>query len=576
MPAGDKQPRIPLHEEATEQFPKRQHVPRVSGWNSEEYQTPSDLNPDRAAMRLDGMVVVDCDSPEAIAKWERNFPDDLDVPQVDTARGRHYYYARPDDAPPELRQAIGVVAEHIDIKTGRGNYVLAPGALHRTGVRYEFVPGTEDLPLKPVPERLVKILVNRAQRSPSPAAPGSEQDTWDSIEWGRQNNTLAAFAGGFRRQGMSVQAMYKSLLVLNKVLCTPPMPVEEVKQIALSMGRYTPDPDTPVELAGDTLPTVSASSLGPPPPRTWLWEPYIPGNTVTLASGREGIGKGMWSAWLAVQVATGVLPGSSVRVEPKPVLWLTAEDHYHQDIWPRLRAAGWDPELHADIDFMHPRHKLVLPEDTHQLQATIEAGGYGLVIMDPGRSYFGERGRQGQPFSYNNEADIRPALQDLLGMASDTGVPVVFVGHWRKGQEGAVADRTAGTAAWKQVVRHALDFAQAEDGDRAMWVGKTNLGTQGHVRSFDVVAVDEFDTAKFVLGDLLPYSSLDSWMKEKQAHHGAIELEDETPTQQESLPVAESWTLPFVREGKVEVVTELRFVDAGLWKRSDKGASWTT
>jgi hypothetical protein len=61
----------------------------------------------------------------------------------------------------------------------------------------------------------------------------------ERIPSGERNKTLASLAGSMRRRGMSEAAMLAALLVENE-RCDPPLPEEDVRKIAESIGRYEP------------------------------------------------------------------------------------------------------------------------------------------------------------------------------------------------------------------------------------------------------------------------------------------------------------------------------------------------
>lgn len=497
--------------------------PTVKGWAAEEYTPPDDINPEHAALRTDDLVVVDCDTMDAAAEWLELEPNAVHTPQVKTGNGMHFYYARPEHPPEELH-SDSKVADNVDIKTGPGSYVMAPGSRHYSGAHYEWVGDSEQRELQPMPELVVKLLSKvRSGTSSTLAGPGSAELEWEAIPAGRRNTTLAAFAGTFRKQGMELGVLYALLKSINRAFCQPPLPDEEIQVIARSVSRYEVDPNLgEITLVGDDIEVISAAAMDAPPPRTWLWDPYIPDCTMTLVSGREGIGKGLFCAYLARCVASGEHPDGSEH-EPKKVLWLTAEDHPHLDIWPRLRAAGWDPEEHADVHFTDPRTLIVLPDDITALRDLIETEGYGLVIMDPGRSYIGTRDpKAAAAFTYNNEAALRPAMQQLVYMSADLRMPMVFVGHWKKG-EGPTRDQTSGSLAWKQVVRHALDFAEEEE-QHALWVGKSNSGQKGYVRGYEIEGDDEWESARIIIGEELPFTTLDGWIKDVKERGSVTDL----------------------------------------------------
>jgi hypothetical protein len=494
-------------------------APAVSGWAAADYETPADLDHEHAGLRTDVIVVVDCDNREAVESWLSHEPTAANTYRVKTARGEHFYYQRPEPAPDWLRP--GPMAPGIDIKTGTGAYVVAAGSLHPDGSVYEAVD--ENASIAPLPP-LVQSTLARTQQGTASESPAGSGETWEQIPDGRRDITLTAIAGTLRKQGMSTLEIARTLAGINARYCEPPLESVDIKRISLSVSRYEVDPDqTDIAVLGQGIDLIDGSELGKPPPKTWLWDPYVPDRTLTLVSGREGIGKGLFCAYMAAHVTRGCHPETGESMTPKSVLWFSAEDHHHLDIWPRLRAAGWEPGEHEKVWFQNPTKSLVLPEDIDHLTESVEAGNHGLVIMDPGRSFIGDRHRVGTPVSYNNESDIRPALQRLLHMSAELQVPIIFVGHWKKG-DAQVADMTSGTLAWKQVVRHALDFAKVEE-ERAFWVGKANNGPSGFVRSYRVEPVEEWESARFVLGDPLPFASLDAWMKSSRESSTTVPTE---------------------------------------------------
>jgi hypothetical protein len=380
--------------------------------------------------------------------------------------------------------------------------------------------------------------------APGPGASSPDPDAgWSTIPEGERNMRMASILGGIWRQGISASKFGALALALNKALCQPPLPADEIGVLVRSISRYEQEPDEAYVIEepeldeqldeqaddgdGDAL-WVIGNNFGPPPPKTWFWFPFIPDANMTMVSGREGIGKGLFCVYLATCMMLGVHPDTGEKIEPKNVAWLTAEDDPHDDIWPRLRAAGWDPAVHGKVHFLNRKIVLKLPEDSAPFERALERiPDLGLVIMDPGRSYFGRK--DGGQISYNDEADVRPAMVELQGIAKAMRVPMIFVSHWRKG-EGHTRDMTSGSGAWRQVCRHVLDFAEApaDDTQKAFWVGKTNIDRKGYVTGYTTEGVPEFQTAKWVRGDDLSaeYHSLDSWMDSVKAEEYALTDED--------------------------------------------------
>jgi hypothetical protein len=478
-------------------------------------------------VRCDGLAVIDCDTPQAADYW-RSLDEYIPTYEVTTGKGAHFYYRLgPDD------QDIGSVIRFIhdtDLKAGPGAYVVGAGSFHPNGAQYKAsrddhavygLPEIDDLPV--VPPGVVDIARRRRQQSSSVGA-GWSGNEWDAVPLGMRDRFMAGLNGYLRKQGASPQAMGAlSLAVVNGMMEQPDgdeWGADDVVRVVRSMARHAPDPDetnTTFHVL-EALNIISMAALDVPPPKSWLWKPYIP-DTCTMLAGREKAGKGTFAAYIAAGVTRGEMPDGQ-DCEAKPVLWLAAEDHYHFDIWPRLRAAGWEPGKHCDVHALDPKQALILPEDMDILLETIRGGKYGLVVMDPGRTYIGDRKRQeaGQPISYNSEADIRPALQQLAFWSTDHRIPMLFVAHWRKGSaEGGTEDMTSGSAAWRQVLRHGIEVASLGSQGlqrNALWVGMSNVGERGFVRSYEIVANLEHDTAVFNLGDPTGHNELSDWIKE--------------------------------------------------------------
>jgi len=60
------------------------------------------------------------------------------------------------------------------------------------------------------------------------------------ITKGERNGTLASIAGAMRRQGADAAAILAALEHVNTAQCQPPLPDDEVRKIAASIGNYTP------------------------------------------------------------------------------------------------------------------------------------------------------------------------------------------------------------------------------------------------------------------------------------------------------------------------------------------------
>lgn len=148
--------------------------------------------------------------------------------------GLHLVYRVPAGA--TVRASIG---PGVDVKH-RG-YIAAEPSIHPSGKPYSWLdfevlegetPGIADAP----PELLQAATPARVPT----AEPGA------SIAEGGRNQALTREAGRLRRIGLSADAIEAALQQINTERCTPPLPEDEVRAIAGSVGRYDPaTTDTP-------------------------------------------------------------------------------------------------------------------------------------------------------------------------------------------------------------------------------------------------------------------------------------------------------------------------------------------
>jgi KaiC/GvpD/RAD55 family RecA-like ATPase len=248
-----------------------------------------------------------------------------------------------------------------------------------------------------------------------------------------------------------------------------------------------------------------------PPPPEWWWFPYVPKSRLVLLDGSEGIGKGLFCVWLAKQLTSGTFPDTDDRGR---VLWLSAEDDPEEDILRRLYAAGYDSKDAEGIGFI--TQMLKVPSDVAALEALIYEHKASVLIMDPGRSFLSPP-EGTKDFSFNNEAHVRPGMEELNRLAKRTSCTILFVHHWNKNTTADIQYRSGGSGAFAQVVRHRVTLAwhgSTEEGEGAFEVQKSNIASRGHVHGYRVDASPAWDTATFALaGDMPEFQSLGEWFK---------------------------------------------------------------
>lgn len=272
---------------------------------------PDDAN---SGLRLDDLTVIDCDNAEAVALWERVGPP---TPmQVETGRGRHFYYQR------NLSLRSGPLVPGIDIKTGPRAYVVAEGSVHETGVIYTAVAEGDPAPL---PDEAIA-----AVRPAVPATTGGSGG--DFLAPGTRSTTLASLGGALRKGGADAHDIERYLLGIARHAgaIDADFTEGEVASIARSMERYEPDPVREIVLAGDrvAIPTVMTArelmALDLPEVQ-WVLPGVLP-EGLAILGGKPKVGKSWMSLGLAVAVAAGERYLDAC-CEAGDVLYLALEDN---------------------------------------------------------------------------------------------------------------------------------------------------------------------------------------------------------------------------------------------------------
>ncbi len=191
----------------------------------------------------DGFIVVDVDLADLATVFRS---DELPSTATSrTGRGRHLIYRTSTP----IRPKVGV-REHVDLR-GPGSYIVVPPSLHISGARYMWVVPIED-GIAEAPSWI-------ADAAGPPRTAGDRPEDSDAIPDGQRNATLASLAGTMRRRGMTAAEIEAALVAVNAHRCQPPLPDDEVRAIAASVGRYRPGEGRA------TRPTPVHDDVGDPP-----------------------------------------------------------------------------------------------------------------------------------------------------------------------------------------------------------------------------------------------------------------------------------------------------------------------
>jgi len=160
--------------------------------------------------------------------------------------GLHFLFKYPPGR--NYRPSVNLLSRGVDVKCGDGAYIAVTPSVIRLECRgdagpkavlraYSWLrPIVEKAALPLPPDCLIKALdAAEARRcgvvNPTPEAPTTFPE-------GVRNTGLCAIAGRLRRAGLDDAEIEAALLVVNRRRCCPPLPDDEVRRIARSVGKY--------------------------------------------------------------------------------------------------------------------------------------------------------------------------------------------------------------------------------------------------------------------------------------------------------------------------------------------------
>ena len=142
----------------------------LQGW----FDNGGNLNAGIVTGKISGVVVVDLDSPEAIAWADANLPPTAMATK--TPRGEHRFFRHPGrPIRNKARVKTGELQLAIDIRAD-GGYVVAPGSVHESGAIYERA-GTWP-PVDELPGLQSSVARDRRKEGVPEASTDSKTDGW--------------------------------------------------------------------------------------------------------------------------------------------------------------------------------------------------------------------------------------------------------------------------------------------------------------------------------------------------------------------------------------------------------------
>jgi hypothetical protein len=225
---------------------------QVEAWNKQNPQYNCG-----AVAKLDGFWMLDCDAPSLQQTIEKEtnqvFPQTF---SVRSRRGLHFYFKH-NDASRALKKNIQLKDEQdkvlCDVKVHNG-YVVGPGSIHETGIRYEVV---NDAGIIEAPDWLVTWI--KQQHKHAECDEQKHSTSQAKIKEGGRDNFLFKQACRLRDMGLPKKDALTALLSINQTKCEPPLPEFIVGQKLESAFKGKPSTSTatveePVQKADVTPP----------------------------------------------------------------------------------------------------------------------------------------------------------------------------------------------------------------------------------------------------------------------------------------------------------------------------------
>lgn len=202
---------------------------------------------------ISGLLVLDCDTPEAIAEAERLGTNG--APSVKTAKGAHFYFAHPGW---HVGNKVGFLPG-MDLRCD-GGFVAAPGSIHPSGVRYEWqTPPNGDLP--PAPSWLLEALRPKPpEAAPAPSIkPATHASPYGQAALQSEIEAMRAAPEGTRNHQLNKSAFALAQLAASGDVAEHEA-TAELRQAALEAGLEPDEVDATLASgweAGLTKPRIS-------------------------------------------------------------------------------------------------------------------------------------------------------------------------------------------------------------------------------------------------------------------------------------------------------------------------------
>ena len=256
----------------------------------------------------------------------------------------------------------------------------------------------------------------------------------------------------------------------------------------------------------------------------FLWEPYLPGESVVVLDGDPGVGKSFLALDLAARLTAGKpMPDGQPCPDRRgghEVMIVNAEDNVDTTLIPRFLAAGGNLDrltFFGGLRRGKPSQPAYFPADFDRWAASMRALPRSYVVFDPLTALFSSK------VSANNDQSIRECLVAFAEVAAETGACLHFNRHLNKSTGRRAIYRGTGSIGIAATARSTLLAGRhPDDPDRRVLTHvKNNLGPEGPSLGYRLV---DGPAGKVILWDGATNLTADDVVREDAANATASKL----------------------------------------------------
>lgn len=411
---------------------------------------------------LTGHVVLDIDDRHAgadsLAALEAIYGKLPDTMTAITPGGEHRWF-RIHVGEAIRTNSFGSAYPGIDvISTGR--YVVLPPSQHPTGGFYAW--DASNAPAVDLPEAWLQALGDSERVGQREPIPGLHDHA--RILDGHRNKVLTRVVGKFRSLGMVPEVIADVAHSLNRRQCDPPLPDQEVDELAIYAGSNWPVRENLLAVSENGAPlsdltspkflTVAELYALPPETADWLLEGILPSAGTSLCGAKPKVGKSTFARNLTLCVARGehFLGRHTTR---GTVLYASIEDKAGE-LRRLFRAMG---VTEGDPILTYCGRTPDFGDAVKWLRATAQSHRPVLIVIDTLQRF-------ARFHDINDYARVTNALDPLMHLARETGAHILVTHHAKK-TGGSDGDAVLGSTALFGAVDTLLDM-QRVDGRRTL------------------------------------------------------------------------------------------------------------